>query len=137
MENNFELGEIQEQKVSKFGAGIAQLYRLDAIWKDSHRHARDVLYAKWNEDLDRAWIELEADATKEEIAKFKEIDERVEKVGLYSMTEKFRRKNSKLYNKLILMQKKLLMEKEAHIRATQNHQGKGTNYEDSVDDYMD
>ncbi|MCK9371121.1 hypothetical protein M0R04_14510 [Candidatus Dojkabacteria bacterium] len=126
-----------EQKTSKYQAGIAALIRLDFLWKDCNTHARAIQYARWNEDLDRVWMELEADAKEEEKNKFKSIDDKIIELGLYSSPAKLQKSNPELYNKLIFTQKKTLMEKEVFIRRVQNRQGKGTAYMDDLDEYMD
>jgi hypothetical protein len=127
----------EEVKKSRYNSAISQLYRLDALWQDSHRHARDILYAKWNEDLDRIWLELSSDCTKEQKKYIKKINRKISTLFLYAGFQKLHMKNPTLYAKLIINQKVALTKKEAFLRILQNEQGKGTAYEDTIEDYMD
>ena len=126
--------DTSEVKKSKYNAAIAQLYRLDNLRKDAHNHARSIMYIKWNEDLDRYWLELVSDTAQVERKKIKQINEKLAKVFLYVNGEKLRKELPKLYAKLILAQKELLMEKEEILATLQNTQGKGTAYEDPDED---
>lgn len=135
---SYEDGESGEStKLSKYNSALAQLYRLDHLWQDTHRHARDILYGKWNEDLDRIWLELVADSEQNEKVRIKIINRKLSKLGLYSMGKKFYLANPSLYNKILLLQKQALIKKEELIRVVQNKQGKGTAYQDDFENYMD
>lgn len=134
-----------EFKKSAMNSAIAILYRIDGLWKDAHRHAREVNYQKWNEDLDRVWLELVEDAkpgNKDKgIVGDKEtinyLNTKLMAVCIYGLSEKLRKKNPQLYSKLINLQKKLLMEKEEFLREMQKQQGKSSKYEDDIEGYMD
>lgn len=129
--------DTETNRKSKMNSAVAQLYRIDDLWKDSHKHSRDVNYMKWNEDLDRIWMELIADSTKQQISEIREIDKKLLKLFLYaSKSSSLRRERPALYSKLLFLQKMTLMEKEAFLRVVQNEQGKGAAYEDPLDDYM-
>jgi|TARA_R100000093_G_scaffold71308_1_gene46670 hypothetical protein len=127
----------QEDKKSKYNSAVAQLYRMDDLWKDAHKHARNVNYPGWNEDLDRMWLELVSDAKQEHKEFYLKINNQIAEAALYSLSEKLRSRNPGLYSKLINIQKKLLMGKEEFLRQLQDKQGKGTAYEDDIDAYMD
>ena len=57
--------EEQEQKTSKYNAGVAIQIRLDKLWTDTHNHCRQGRFSLWNADLDRVWCELAADLKEE------------------------------------------------------------------------
>lgn len=127
----------QGAKQSKYNSAIAQLYRMDDLFKDAHTHARNILYASWNEDLDRVWLELAPDAKEEDLEKIELINQQLFKLNLYSNLSKLKKKRPDLHSKLIHFQKGKLMEKEKVLRELLNSQGKGTAYESDFDDYMD
>jgi len=127
----------EEIRKSKYNSALAQLYRMDDLWKDTHRHSRDTLYGKWNEDLDRVWMELSSDASKDQKKDMEEINVKMDKLFIYCSTNKLKLKAPVLYARLINMQKKMLMDKEEICRKIQDKQGKGSAYEDDLDDYMD
>jgi len=117
-----------ETRVSKFNSSIAILQRIDQLWKDAHNHSRSGQLMKWNWDLDRVWCELAADA-ENSVEDFEEHNKKI-KVFLENVTKN---KSPTRYNELYT----LLLKKEIFLRTLQNKQGKGTVYEDSLDDYMD
>ena len=128
-----------DYKKSKFHSGISQLYRLDSIWQKTHSDAVAVNYIKWNEHLDRIWAELGSDAPQEKKSfnyanKMKELNEKLIKTGLYGLNAMLRKTNPVLYSKVILAQKEILLEKELLLRKLQNEEGKGTAYEQSIED---
>ena len=127
----------EQEKKSKYNSAIAILYRLDDLWKDSHRHSRDAMYVKWNEDLDRIWLELIADASDEDKDNMKKLNDSIKATFIYAHFEKLKNLNPMLFSKLLNVQKSNLMEKESFLRILQNSQGKGSAYEDSMEDYMD
>jgi hypothetical protein len=57
-EDNFSEGL---SKSAKFNGAISQIYRLDALWKDTHLHSRNGELERLNWDLDRVWVELAGD----------------------------------------------------------------------------
>ncbi len=130
----FNKGDDGELKISKFNAGIPALYRLDELRKDAHRHSREISYVKWNEDLDRYWIELAADANKDHKDQMVEIDKKLINSFLYANGYLLKQSNLKLYGKIIRLQKSLLMQKEEILARLQNTQGKGTAYMDPDED---
>lgn len=132
-----EYSDSSPEKKSQFNSAIAQLYRLDDLWKDSHRHSREINYAKWNEDLDRIWLELSSDSDDVDKKKIDDINMRIASSALYAATSQLRITNVVLYSRLINYQKKLLLEKEVFLRALLNKQGKGSQYKDEIEDYMD
>ena len=126
---------------SKYNSALAQLYRLDNLWKDCHRHSRMNMFVKWNLDLDAIWREL-SDWTKEtdpECAEFKRLNLELQNAGLFEPLtsqgfkgidlKKLSERSSKIYN--------LLMEKEIFLRRLQNKQGRAGTAEDSLDSYWD
>lgn len=124
-------------KTSKYNSAISQLLRIDELWKNSHKSAMGVAYAKLNELLDRVWVELEDDADKDVKDKIEKINKEIDELAIYGLSPKLKKKNPALYSRIIKMQKKALMDKEIILRSLQNKSGKGTAYEDSIEDYMD
>ena len=120
-----------EQKLSKYNGAIAQLYRLDALWQDTHRHSRSGKLKEWNWDLDRIWCELAADASqKKNDGDNKESDEEIFEGFHSKISEALKNKDfEELYH--------TLLKKEIFLRKLQNKQGKGAAYEESVDEYME
>lgn len=135
MEDDY--ASVEQPKLSKYNSALSQLYRLDALWQDSHRHARNLEYVKLNEDLNRVWLELSSDANKEDEKTWKEINKKISEVGIYSSFHHVRKIKPSLFAKIKSIQLALLMEKEEFLRRLQNKQGKGSAYEDSIEDYMD
>ncbi len=145
--------EEHESHISKYNSGIAQLYRLDGLWKDVNNHSRMGLYAKWNEDLDRIWCELARDLPEKE--KKTEEDKKVPsydnakndfdafdtklmgqgnfqdtgKAGFVEITIEEKKKRNEQY--------KILMEKELFLRRLENKLGKGTAFSDEDEDNWD
>lgn len=109
----------EQQRTSKYNSAIAILYRIDELWKDCHRHARNGELKKWNWDLDRVWCELVDDADEENKKEFKKHMLNVSKV---------------LSNPNALYQ--ALLEKEIFLRKLQNTQGKGNKYDEGAEEYM-
>jgi len=132
-----EYSDDQPERVSQFNSGLAILYRLDNLWKDAHRHSRDIEYGRWNEDLDRVWLELSEDASNDDFKKIEVYNNKLLGLGVYGLSKTLQIENPSLYHKVRNMQKKLLLLKEMFLRKLQNTQGKGGAYEDSAEDYMD
>lgn len=130
---------MQEQetaKTSKINSGMLQMYRLDYLWKQAAYFATSGQYAKWNDILDRVWMELGGDVREgdDNEENYKELSEKyakaitpIEKQGFEDMTQ------NDLLN--LVKQKKALMEKELFLRRLQNNQGKGTAYDEEDDDF--
>ena len=112
--------EDSSPKLSKYNSAIAQLYRLDSLWQDTHLHCREGNLMKWNWDLDRVWCELAADTKQETKDKFDEINLEIAKNKNHP---------SKLYLELL--------KKEIFLRELQNKQGKGTAYQDEDEDMFE
>lgn len=146
-----------ESKISKYNSGIAQLYRLDGLWKDVNNHSRQGLYAKWNEDLDRVWCELsrdlrekkenekEMDEDKKKIPNFEDTKEKFDvfdknlkeqgnfqdtaPAGFIEVSKEIKQKRNEQY--------KILMEKELFLRRLENKLGKGTAWGEEDEDNWD
>lgn len=114
-----DFADVPSGKTSKYNSALAQLYRIDALWQDAHNHSRSGELIKWNWDLDRVWCELAADS-QEKIEEMDAINELVKKSVGFPVS---------LYQ--------ILMKKEIFLRTLQNKQGKGTAYEESIEEYMD
>lgn len=111
-----------EEKTSKYNSGIAQLMRLDELWKDTHRHSRAGKLNNWNWDLDRIWCELAADLTDKD-PKIDEYNSFVAAIGDLNKKLGMKEINAVEYQKQLYL---LLMEKELSLRRLQNKLGKGT-----------
>jgi hypothetical protein len=149
--------ESQESKTSKYNSGIAQLYRLDGLWKDVNNHSRNGQFTKWNEDLDRVWCELARDLdekTKKEKEKEESNKKKIyyedeknefdvfdtelkdtgafhdkEPEGFIKVPEDMKKKRNEQY--------KILMNKELYLRRLENRLGKGTAWGDEDEDNWD
>lgn len=130
--------EEAEAKTSKYNSGIAQIYRLDNLWKDVNRHSREGKYLLWNEDLDRIWSELARDLKETEFKlkekEINELDSIIANVqpfkdggsGFNPTTKEDNTKRNEQY--------KALMKKELFLRRLENFVGKGTAWEDEEED---
>lgn len=129
------------EKLSKINsAGLINL-RLHNLWVDAGKHARKGRYADWNFDLDVIWRELggDVDEGKEPEKKFLKFNSKLAEInpinnwkkndGFSIVPKDKEEKKTKQYF--------LLMDKELFLRRLMNKQGKGTAYQDSIDDYMD
>jgi hypothetical protein len=123
------------QQVSKYNSAVAQLFRLDELWKDAHRHSRSGNYMSWNADLDKIWSELARDLKlncKEE----KEYNQFMQQLGNNGNMAKQEikgfnsSKNDKANTYMILLRK------EIWLGRLQNQLGKGTKWDEGEDDYF-
>jgi len=113
-----ENGQIEtEQKLSKYNAAVAQLYRVDKLWQLCHFYRGRGNPLKWNEKLDCIWTELASDADDEETKKFNKFTK--------DMIQN--RKSKGILNQI-------LINKEIWLRKLQNKQGKGSAYSDASED---
>ena len=111
--------EGNQQKVSKYNAAIAQLYRLDKLWSDTHKYSSSGRLKSWNWILDALWRELAGDTNTKQENEFKNINTKIAKAN---------GNKRKIYL--------LLMEKQIWIKRLENKQGKGTAYLDPDQDSM-
>jgi len=129
-----------EPKKSKYNDALATLMRIDEIWKRAYSHSVRNKLLLWNYDLDAVYRELSEDveANGDDEKAFKQINLDLVNLGINKLNiqkDGFRVNNgenvirSKVYLKL--------MEKEVFLRRLKSKQGKGTQFEDSIDDYMD
>ena len=130
MEEDIEEGS----KKSKYNSAVAQLFRIDALWKDCHTHSRSGAYAQWNSDLDKVWCELAGDLDKNsnQEKEYVKINKKIGEIYTkdnsgFTLTDKdSKKKMTTNYNNLI--------EKEIFLRRLQNELGKGTAYADEDED---
>jgi len=133
--------------------------RLDNLWKDTHKHSREGRFQKWNDDLDRIWLELARDLKPNEYYDLDEegniiinSEKEVEKEGYKTKFEAFDKQLEELMpfqdsgnygfqkpNKNMITKRnkqyKILMEKQLFLARLENELGKGTTYEDEDDDF--
>lgn len=132
--NNYNNHDGEDRTKSKYNSAISQLYRMDELWRDSHRHSRAGNLKEYNSDLDRVWLELAGDlkpVNKKDraiILEYKDFNFKIAELnGLLTMKRiSLSNFSEKLYQ--------LLMEKELFLRRMQNELGKGTAYEDEMED---
>lgn len=123
------------QQVSKYNSAVAQLFRLDELWKDAHRHSRSGNYMAWNADLDKIWSELARDL-KPNCNEEKEYNKFTEQLGSSGNISKQEikgfnsNKNDKSNTYMILLRK------EIWLGRLQNTLGKGTKWDEGEDDYF-
>jgi len=154
--------ENEQEKISKYNSGVFIIQRLHNLWLDANEHSRNGEFAKWNNDLDRIWLEIARDLSdtqlkddkdehgnikkdkhgklkKGKLTEFQEFDERLAKTGEIRNSGKihdFQKKddgNAQVRNE----QYKILMDKEFFLRRLENETGKGTKFEDTTEDDMD
>ena len=122
------------QKISKYNSGVAQIMRLDELWKDTHKHSRSGKLTLWNWDLDRVWTELAADI-KEGDERLNEYEEFNIQIGALNQNLDERIKKKEItaddYRQKIY---KILLSKEIFLRRLQNSVGKGTKLIDADED---
>lgn len=130
----------QPELKSKYNAAIAQLYRLNELWNDAHKSSINHDYKAWNLILDAIWRELaemeNEDSNNEK--KLNYINKKIIETGLYALqkpqgfdlpSDDYRIRLGKIYF--------LLNQKEIFLRRLQKEHGKGSQYEESDDDYAD
>ena len=129
-------------KVSKYNSAIAQLMRIDSLWKDAHSHSRSGQYDKWNADLDKVWAEIAGDLDKKkgdpDTVAYNEFTIRLAEtgalprpviIGFERLPEGYSLRKAKQFQ--------ILLEKEIWLRQLQNKLGKGTAYADELEDDLD
>jgi len=132
---------VEDFKISKINsAGLINL-RIHRLWEDCHRYSRQGKFLAWNGTLDRMWCELVGDVeeNKSTATTWKELNEKLSKIsplknwklvdGFQDLEEGEQTKQNKQYE--------ILTEKETFLRRLLNKQGKGSAYQDSIEDYMD
>lgn len=145
-------------RTSKYNSGIAQIYRLDALWKDTHKFSRAGKLSDWNWTLDRIWCELAGDIKikkikTKKVKKYDDEDEEEEEEEedledkRVSDYEDINVRIELMINKGVLksmdaltFRRKLytlLNEKELYLRRLQNELGKGTAFSDGSEDDWD
>lgn len=127
----------QELK-SKYNAAIAQLYRLDELWKDAHKHARMHQYQAWNLDLDAVWRELAEteEPGSDNVKDYDKVNSKVIKSGVNLIPQTIGFKPPSMAYRLQLGKiYYALNQKEIFLRQLQHAQGKGTQYAESDDEY--
>lgn len=123
---------------SKYNSGVAQLYRLDGLWRNTHQYAVKGKYKLWNTILDRLWCELARDLSDKEYKEYKEefdgFDEALSKLGeiLDTAPDGWVEITSQQKTNRI-KQYKILNEKDLFLRRLENHLGKGTAWNDGTD----
>ncbi len=115
------MDETEEIKQSKFNAGVAQLYRLDNLWREANMYSTGGQLGKWNWILDCVWREL-AIMDEKTIKKFWRYNKEI------VLSRRKNQKGSLNY---------WLSEKERFLRTLQDNSGKGTAFRESSGDYMD
>lgn len=119
-----------EQKLSKYNSGVAQLYRIDAIWKDCNKLSCAGRLEQWNWKLDAMWRELAADLASDskDVIEFNNINLEFIKLLIDLKQRKFR------VEEFREKQYQVFQKKELFLRRLQNKLGKGSAYEDQDED---
>jgi len=119
-------------KTSKINSGVLITLRLDRLWNDASRHARDGLFSKWNADLDRVFMELVGDCDDKDITEVDKLTKDFTEAGEVGSQNGFSRISKE--DKLIrTKQYATLLKKETYLRKLMNKQGKGTAYDEEED----
>lgn len=129
----------EERRISKINSAALINLTLKRLWDDFYRHLRNLSYSKANFDLDCLWVELGGDQKEKdkEVKAFTKVETEIvsnwAKVPSKSGFEKYTEEELNILAK----QYRLLLKKALFLRRLQNEQGKGTAYEESIDEYMD
>lgn len=115
-----EFSDSSSQKISKFNGTIAQLMRIDELWKKCHNLSTNGNLIGLNWVLDRVWVELSEDTEQDD-----EDEQRY--WGFAEQIVKCKSSRGEL--------NAVLIKKEMFLRKLQNKQGKGTAYEDPESDW--
>lgn len=121
----------QVQPMSKFGEAIAQLIRLDFLWKKAELRATSGNLIGWKWVLDSVWRELYADALRCRRKGRnwdywnKNIEQANRNISLYERQRNF----GKLYSSLDI--------KHKILKDLQTEVGKGGKYSDHTEDDLD
>lgn len=139
MNDNYGKNYTESQKISSFNGAVSQLYRLDDLWKKVHYYRERFNLFQWNTILDSLWSELSEDATLNDFKKLAEIQKSLVKEKFFISLSSNSGFNKPQDKTMVHMGKlyQYLLKKEIIMRRLQNKQGKGTNYQDSIEDYMD
>jgi len=135
-------------KKSLYNSALSILYRIDAVWQDANRHARNGELIRWNLDLDAVWRELSEDVqerkkdddpdNKTDTELFEGFNKELINIGLFSLgSMQVGFQQSPLLAKARSAAYLILMRKEIFLRKLQNKQNKGSAYQDSIESYMD
>lgn len=138
MDGNYS--EENVSKISKINSAALINLRIHNLMNDAARHARNGEYMKWNSDLDQIWIELAGDIKEgdEEDEKYQSLQKELASTGSLSAKKPngFSKPNKEDL-KIKTKQYKILMDKAVFLNRLRNRQGKGTAYEDPMQDYLD
>ena len=128
MEGDTYEGENYGERTSKYNAAIAQLYRIDTLWKEAHKYSREGNYKSWTWTLDRVWMELIADTSDKDVIEVEKLRKIIRRIQTHPKITKKKMEDLLYY---------WLMKYETMLRKMQNKQGKGTAYRDISDEEMD
>jgi len=131
-----------ESKKSKYNDALATLMRIDEIWKRAYTHSSTGNLGRWNSDLDAVYRELSEDVApgSDQEKEFNLINKELSEAGLFTLQNSkengFKKNVEDTTNKRAMISI-ILNKKEVFLRRLKGKQGKGTVFEDSIDDYMD
>lgn len=130
MTDGFDAGEVSvpTQKVSRFNSAELINLRMHNLWTIFHRSVLDGKLIEANWALDRIWGELSGDISKENKEEFEKFVRR-----FFNIIKEKKENPNSLNEKLYLY----ILDKETFLRSLQNKQGKGTAYEETLEEYMD
>jgi hypothetical protein len=111
---------------SKYNAGALKIERLNSSWVRCKTHWRQGNYSELNEELDLIWFELEADATKKEIADIESLDKEIIKLKQERIPE-----YKKINRHFAIMKTKWKL-----LFRIEKHQGLGKKYVDASDEEL-
>lgn len=134
MEEGYEDGEY---KTSKYNSGLAQIQRIDSLWKDIHNQVKKGDYFEWNQILDIIWRELAGDLPDKsrEESDMNDMNLKIAQAGsIFKPTQPGFNPISNIDRKKYAGQYLLLNKKEIFLRRLQNKLGKGSSFKDEYDD---
>lgn len=146
----------EERRTSKHNSSVSIIIRLDFLWKDANKHAREGKFSDWNNDLDTIWRELARDLKDDEYKdkRFEKDGKKFRKLGYKSRFDAFDeelKKSGRIedtarqgFNKITTeqieiraKQYEILNRKDLFLRRLENHLGKGTKFENEDEDDFD
>lgn len=119
-------------------AGLINL-TLENLWVKVYQTQSKCNLGECNRHLNSIWLILGGDLNSDDkkAKQYHAIDEAIGKAGNLFHTRRGFGLISQDELKIIAVQYRLILEKALFLRRLQNKQGKGTAYEESIEDYMD
>jgi hypothetical protein len=131
--------ESEAARISKINPAAIINITIEELWKDAYKALKRGDYSSWNRVLDCIWLILGGDVSPgdDDDKRYRQIEMRIGDTGALSHKKQGFEIIPDDEAKTMAIQYYLLKEKSLFLRRLQNKQGKGTAYDDGLDDYMD